>query len=202
MPKRPFGGNKNDPQAAHTNSDSSAPVLSSRPTSMRSRGEVLATPSMQTRSYKQRPNWQRTQQQQFRCFYCGNWRIESFESVYLRQSSLSKYKRGLFIKTGWAQTRRQSYLAIRCAPPKKKRIWWGIVLAIVALAVLRYVPPIILGATVPSTLAAFVLLAFGVLTSGYGLVWNRAAYPKKQEAWENSFFCSRCSKATVIPPQK
>lgn len=196
MQKQTFDGRKRNPQTANTRESSTA-ILPKKPTTFQSRGELLPASSAQPRNYQQRPNWQNTQQQ-LRCLFCGNWRIESFDSVYARQSSLSKYKRGLFIKTGWSQTRRQSFLAMRCAPPKKKNFWWGIGLAIVALVVLLYIPPDILGVPVPPTLVAFILLAFGILASGYGLYWNRAVYPETQETWENSFYCSRCGKVTVI----
>lgn len=196
MQKRTFDGSKESPKTTKTR-DTSAAILPTTPTSFQSLGEMLPASSAQPKNYQQRLNWQNTQQQ-LRCLYCGNWRIESFDGVYARQSSLSKYKRGLFIKTGWAQTRRQSFLAMRCAPPRKWNIWWGIGLAIVALAVLRYVPPSFLGVPVPTSLVAFILLAFGVLASGYGLYWNRAVYPGTRGTWENSFYCSRCGKVTVI----
>ena len=199
MQKRSFSGSKKSPQTTNTR-ETSAAILPTKPTTFQSHGEMLPASSAQPRNYQQRTNWQSTQQQ-LRCLYCGYCRIESFDSVYARQSSLSKYKRGLFIKTGWSQPHRQSFLAMRCAPPKKKNIWWGIGLAVVALAVLRYIPPAFVVFLIPSTLVAFILLAFGILASGYGMYWNRAVYPGTRETWENSFYCSRCGKVTVIQPQ-
>ena len=196
MQKGRFNGGRKGPPTT-TTVESLAAKFPTTQSPIQSRGEVLPSPSAQSRPYPMPPNWRKTEQQ-LRCQHCGNWRIESFDSVYARQSSLSKFKRGLIIKTGWSQTHRQSYLAMRCAPPKKKHIWWGIGLAIVALAALRYLPPDILDSPVPSTLIDFIVLAFGILGSGYGLYWNRTVYPEKRDTWESSFYCSRCAKVTVI----
>jgi hypothetical protein len=156
--------------------------------------EILPSGNTVSTAYRQpRP------ENPLKCRYCGNWRIESFDAIYSRGSSLSKYRRGLIFKTHWAQTRRQSVLAMRCAPPRKKSIWWTVGLALFAIALLRYVPTSIFGVALPDiTLAAFILLAFGVLVSVYNAYWNQTTYPRELSLWESSFYCSRCGYTTVI----
>lgn len=197
MPKRPFDSEKREAIPARPAQYSDANIIKPHP----SRGQIIP-PSPQTqRPYQQRYSQTRPQSQ-FRCLNCGNWRIEAFGSVYSRQTSISKFKRGLILKTGWSQTRRQTDLAVRCAPPRKRAVWWGILIALVAVAVLRYVPTEILGVVVPSfTLPAFIVLTFGVLVTGYAIYWNRVVYPKVLYTWENSYYCSRCDKATIITPE-
>lgn len=199
MPKRPFDLQKHNHAAGQSGSleptGSSALTPVHRPQTP-SRAEILpvSRPWREAKPYRQRQR----QQNPFKCSYCGYWRIESFANVYARGSSLSKYKRGLIFKTGWSETRRQSYLAMRCAPPKKKSVWWCIAMVGLGVAVSRYVPDVLFGRAIPASTISLVLLLTGSLIGAFHFLWNRMQYPKEMARWEDSYYCPRCSKITVI----
>src|SRR5246127_5579200 len=89
-------------------------------------------------------NWRRgLNQDPFRCSYCrGNNTLRSFATLYAQGSSLSKYRKGLVLKTGWSETRKQSVLAMQCAPPRKKPLWGGVLLFFGAAAGLLLLTPL------------------------------------------------------------
>lgn len=199
MPKRPFDRQKQNYAAGQstplTPADNAALTPSSRSqTPTRAALLPISQPWRQAKPYRQRQR----QQNPFKCSYCGYWRIEAFATVYARGSSLSKYKRGLIFKTGWSETRRQSYLAMRCTPPKRKNIWWCFVLVGLGIAASMYLPDAIFGREIPVSMISLVLLMTGSLIGAFHFLWNRVQYPKEMARWEDSYYCSRCSKITII----
>jgi hypothetical protein len=128
--------------------------------------------------------------------------LRSFATLYSQGSSLSKYRKGLILKTGWSETRKQSVLAMQCAPPRKKPLWWRVLLLFVAAAGLLLLTRVQL---IPSV-ATNVELAFtvtgllGVFVVLDGLRWNRLTYPRRMETWSSSYFCVRCSRVTILRP--
>jgi len=142
-------------------------------------------------------------QDPFRCSYCrGNNTLRSFATLYSQGSSLSKYRKGLILKTGWSETRKQSVLAMQCAPPRKKPLWWRVLLLIVAAAGLLLLTRVELipsvATNVELTFAATGLL--GVFVVLDGLRWNRLTYPRRMDTWSSSYFCVRCSRVTILRP--
>jgi hypothetical protein len=201
MPKRPFDLTKQNFENTHSSSPKSVGIVPAIAASRyaedrRVTGEIL--PPRHHRQSQRQP-YQQKPQSPFKCSYCGNTRIEAFANVYSRGSSLSKYRKGLILKTHWAETRKQSVLAMRCAPPKKQNIWWGLLLSLVGLAGLRYLPTVIFGVAVPAAPASLILVT-GVFTTAYMFIWNRVRYPKVMARWDHSFYCSRCAKVTIITP--
>ncbi|HXP09668.1 MAG TPA: hypothetical protein VN828_14265 [Acidobacteriaceae bacterium] len=149
-------------------------------------------------------NWRRgLNQDPFRCSYCrGNNTLRSFATLYAQGSSLSKYRKGLILKTGWSETRKQSVLAMQCAPPRKKPLWWRVLLLIAAaagallLTRVQLIPSV--ATNVELTLAGAALL--GVFVVLDGLRWNRFTYPRRMDTWSSSYFCVRCSRVTILRP--
>ncbi len=137
----------------------------------------------------------------FRCAYCeGTNTLRAFPVVYANGSSISRYRRGLILKTGWAETRRQSDLARSCSPPRRRRLFWRISIALVALAGVSVGK----GARIPFAAAydvsefSGVLAILAVLLIFNAIRWNQFKYPVKMEGWQNSYFCTRCARVSVI----
>ena len=158
-----------------------------------SRGEV--------RDRRQRDWRVPPRQDPFKCSYCGaSHTFRAFATLYAEGSSLSKHRKGLILKTGWSETRRQSVLAERCAPPRKKRVVWrSVALAIVAATMYgwRSIPSLpLLGSGPQAVVAVTVILAAFYLLDG--VRWNRFSYPRRMATWESSYFCKRCSRVTIL----
>jgi hypothetical protein len=107
--------------------------------------------------------------------------LPSFATLYAQGSSLSKYRKGLILKTGWSETRKQSVLAMQCAPPREKPLWWWVLLLFAAAAGLllltrvQLIPSV--ATNVELTLAGTALL--GVFVVLDGLRRNRFTYPQR-----------------------
>ena len=141
----------------------------------------------------------------FRCSYCNSPRtLTAFANVYATGSSLSKYRKGLVIKTGWAETRKQSVLAMQCAPPKKRHLWWPILLVLVGLGAAQVVnmSPLLTPYVAQLDTISDCLIVAGSTAGIVAFLWNRIYYPKKMQTWDNSFYCKRCSRVTILTPQQ
>jgi hypothetical protein len=205
MPKRPIDVQKQnqvvEKQAGPASTTSNAPSTAltrfvDRPNP---RGEVIPPRPQVSRPYVQRPFRPRPQNP-FKCSYCGNLGIEAFANVYSRGSSQSKSKSGVILKLRRTDTRKQSVLAIRCTPPKKKGIVRWLVLSGFGLVCLHYVPSVVLGVEIPTSTTSVLMIISGILGVAYGVLWNRMQHPKEMERWDNSFYCRRCAKVTIITP--
>jgi hypothetical protein len=155
-------------------------------------------------AYQEQRNWRRgLNQDPFRCSYCsGRNTLRSFATLYAQGSSLSKYRKGLILKTGWSETRKQSVLAMQCAPPRKKPLWWRLLLLIVAAAGVLLLTRVQL---IPSVATNVELMLAGTALLGVfvvldGLRWNRFTYPRRMDTWSSSYFCVRCSRVTILRP--
>lgn len=148
----------------------------------------------------QRPRRQQ-ERSLFSCSHCGESRtLRAFPTVYGNGSSISRYRQGLILKTGWAETRRQSVLAEKCSPPKLKKYFWRMSVLIIGLGMMLVDREIHLPIFTQSDFssAGVVLALTGVFLMMDAIRWNKKKYPLRLEDWRNSFFCTRCSRVTVI----
>jgi hypothetical protein len=139
----------------------------------------------------------------FRCSYCNSNRtLRAFATIYAQGSSLSKYRKGLIIKTGWAETRKQSVLAMQCEPPRKRSLWWRVLLLVAGIAGNMLLPTIqfldAYAATMDVISDLTILLGAFLVVDAFR--WNRFSYSGRMDTWENSFFCVRCSRVTILTP--
>ena len=163
------------------------------------RGQVVG----QNEYYGQRSQRRGSYQDPFRCSYCnGNNTLRSFGTLYSQGSSLSKYRKGLILKTGWSETRKQSVLATQCAPPRRKPLWWRFLLPIVGIAGLLLLTRVeLIPAIAGKAELTFALTALlGIFLVLDGIRWNRNTYPKKMDTWSSSYFCVRCSRVSILRP--
>lgn len=121
--------------------------------------------------------------------------IKAFPAILTNGSSLARHRRGLFFKTGWAETRSQSYLAKECAPPERKGLWWRLVVFVASLVLLWFSNTIAVdGITVP----ALVFTAATAAILVYAIKWNISDYPALFTVWQNSYFCMKCGRVTIV----
>jgi hypothetical protein len=151
--------------------------------------------------------WNRTpsypkERNPFRCSHCGGPNtLRAFPTVYGNGSSISRYRKGLILKTGWAETRRQSVLAEKCSPPNKRRLFWRVSFLLVSFASLLFgkgthIPFISFPFDFSEIGAASALVAVFLVVDA--VRWNILKYPLRFEQWQNSYWCVRCSRVSII----
>ena len=169
-------------------------------------------PKMPQQTYKQGPLGARRlggqqrlyarERNPFRCSHCGtSHTLRAFLSVYGNGSSIDRYRRGLIFKTGWAETRRQSILAEKCSPPKKRRLFWRAAFLAFSVGALlwgrdSYIPLVAFPFDISEIGAA--LAVVGIFLTVDAVRWNRLKYPLRYSEWESSFFCVKCGRVTII----
>jgi hypothetical protein len=135
----------------------------------------------------------------FRCAHCGSNALLAFSTIYGNGSSISRYRQGLFIKTGWAETKKQTFLAQHCAPPTRHRFVWRGMITAVGLA-LMYPWPFLLGTAQEANIleAGGICAVIGVLLMVTAIVYNKWIFPKKRERYSESYHCRRCGTVSYI----
>lgn len=135
----------------------------------------------------------------FRCVHCGSNALQAFSSIYGNGSSIAHYRQGLFIKTGWAETKKQTFLAQHCAPPRRRRMVWRGMIAASGL-VLMYPWPLLLGASQERDIleAGAICAAVGVLLMIAAIWYNKEIFPKKHARYSDSYHCRRCGTVSYI----
>jgi hypothetical protein len=137
----------------------------------------------------------------FRCSYCNSPRaLVAFAHIYADGSFLSRYRKGLIIKTGWAETRRQSVLAMQCAPPKKRRVCWPMLLILTGLGAgpISAIHPSI-GPQLDTILSASSLPELSQL------LWRfcgTESTTRKECKPGTTAYCKRCSRVTILSPRQ
>ena len=121
--------------------------------------------------------------------------------LYGNGSSISRYRKGLILKAGWAETRRQSVLAEKCSPPNRRRLFWRVSFLLVSFAALVFgkgdhIPFIAFPFDFSEIGAASALV--GVFLTVDAVRWNILKYPLRFEQWQNSYWCVRCSRVSII----
>ncbi len=136
----------------------------------------------------------------YKCAHCGSNRdIASFLTIYSNGSSVAKHRKGLFIKTGWAETRKQSVLAQKCAPPSKALVLPYVLLATLASLGWFCSAQLHLWDSLVSLLGWMVLANVFAIALAHS--WNVTRYLKLKAEWDNTYFCRRCGRVSVIEAQ-
>lgn len=137
----------------------------------------------------------------FKCDHCGFHILTALPVVYERGSSITRSRRGLILKTGWAEARKHSFQALRTAPPRKRRIVWRLLVFAVALYLVRHGD----GRPVPAIHLPFDLSTLGLIGGLIGVFlvmdairFNRIVYPRKMADWRDSYHCRRCNRIKII----
>jgi hypothetical protein len=171
------------------------PKNSQRPQQTQGQSSLGTKPWIRTPYYSKERN-------PFRCSHCGGPNtLRAFPTVYGNGSSISRYRKGLILKTGWAETRRQSVLAEKCSPPNKRRLFWRVSFLLVSFAALLFgkgthIPFIAFPFDFSEIGAASALV--GVFVTVDAVRWNILKYPLRYEQWQNSYWCVRCSRVSII----
>ena len=137
----------------------------------------------------------------FRCSVCKNPNIRSFLTMYTQGTSTSTYRKGLIFWHGWAKSWRQTEIAKRCAPPKKKSFVSAFLLLIVAALGCAFG---LFSGGIESLTSSKVSLVFffvgwlGLYLFGYSLFWNLRCYPQFVTEYSRLHFCSRCGSVTRV----
>lgn len=152
---------------------------------------------------KRRPRWagKNSRPDQYRhtppvCQLCGSRNVRAFSAIYGQGTSMSTTLRGLIFKRGYTRTRRQSVLAVQCAPPRRKPYWPTFALAILAVFLMwvsRYI-----NITMYTNPMVTVSLIASVLNLAFAGLYNLNRYPAKMKLWGRSYFCFTCGAKSMM----
>ncbi len=157
----------------------------------------VSTPS---RAWQTRGEAIRRSRDPFRCVNCGDSRsLQPYSTIHANGSSTSHYRKGLFLKTGWSESRRQTDLAKQCAPPRRRNMVWRIALLLVGAALI-YPWDILAGSSYDYDLftAGAVVVVVGICTVAAAVLWNMKRYPVLLNRYNHTYLCRRCGVVSYI----
>lgn len=136
------------------------------------------------------------------CYSCGDERLKKLSLIYLEGTSNYQnigvnFYRGLSRQAVYTSMgKRQSLLAQRAAPPRKKSPFLRGILWLLAACVLG-----LLALSISSIATAFI---FGATILGGALhlrnahEYNETEWRQRYQTWDKSFLCRQCGKVTVF----
>jgi hypothetical protein len=163
------------------------PAIARRPSFERPRGVVLGA--------YQRPR----DRNPFHCPHCFSNFLQPFSAIYANGSSTTRYRKGLFLKTGWAESKRQTLMAENCAPPRPRKMPWRVALTSLGMAMV-YSWSFLEGRPQADNLLAIggAIAVIGVAVTAYAVRWNLYLYPKAMERYSETYHCRRCGTVSYI----
>jgi hypothetical protein len=135
----------------------------------------------------------------FHCPHCFSNFLQPFSAIYANGSSTTRYRKGLFIKTGWAESKRQTLMAENCAPPMPRKMPWRVALTLLGMA-MAYPWSFLDGRPQAGDFLAVggVMAVIGIAVTTYAVRWNLYHYPKAMRRYSETYHCRRCGTVCYI----